>query len=106
MSKHFHIVYPELVEDWQKIAELEVRGVIDELKDAEGIDTGCMIDDEYPEWFSVYARDIDGCSLCISDSSDIVEALEFMVSMQVKYPFVRRGRHSLTLRGHHNEKTL
>lgn len=92
----FNDTYPELVTDWSLMREIETRGVVERKIDKEGDDTECWVEDENPDFYSVYVRSVEGWSECISDQSIKTDALEFMVSMQMAHPHLRKGRQSLT----------
>lgn len=83
------------VEDWDSMVELEVHGVrkLNKVTPYEEY----VVSDTSPQWYSVYARHNDGWSVCVSNNTSKLQSIELLVHLQVAYPHLRKGRHSLGL---------
>jgi len=76
--------YPEVIKDWSREAEIEIRGV---RMNAPGTDLEYIsVDDAKPEWFSVYTRGTDNCATCIGAFKDYNEAVFYAVGIKGAHP--------------------
>jgi hypothetical protein len=61
--------YPELLGyPINQYVDIEIHGVVDIHNDGQADEIECQLDDENPQFFSVYVRHKDGCSEAIADA--------------------------------------